>query len=218
VLVDGEHVHKGKRMSGAAIARHEAPREWGMDWEQRLLLATPEDTTLGLFLSGTLEAIRSLGGEALARRCLSACGVEGFEDFRHYPVRLHLRLVSTALRGLEAWSEGQQGMMWQLGRRAAAHFLESSAGRTMRRLVRDEPKRLVSHLPAAYRVPVSFGERAVVWTGPQSAQLVVKGDFLPPPFHEGVLVAMLERLNARTVRVRGRQTGVLDSEYELSWQ
>ena len=70
----------------------------------------------------------------------------------------------------------------------------------------------------AYRVSLGFGEREGAWTGPRSAHFVMRGDFLPPPFHEGVLMAMLERLNARKVRVCGRQTGVLDSEYELSWQ
>ncbi len=205
-------------MSVAAVAWSERPQDWGGEWEKRLALATPEDTTLGLFLRGTLEAIRALGDEVLVRRCLEACGEEHFADFQHYPVRLHLQLVFTAVRELAAQPEALEELLRRLGRGAAADFLESSAGRTMRRLVREEPKRLVSNLPAAYRVSLGFGEREVAWTGPRSAHFVMRGDFLPPPFHEGVLMAMLERLNARKVRVCGRQTGVLDSEYELSWQ
>jgi uncharacterized protein (TIGR02265 family) len=33
-----------------------------------------------------------------------------------------------------------------------------------------------------------------------------------------MLVAMLERLNASKVKVVGRQTDLLESEYDISWQ
>ncbi len=44
-----------------------------------------------------------------------------------------------------------------------------------------------------------------------------KRTFIPYPFHEGVLLELLEKVRAYRVRVRGEQTDVLDSEYEISW-
>jgi len=192
-----------------------APREWRL--EQSMALAGAEDMARGLFLQSVLKGIRALGDEALEKRCTTVCGQKRFVDFFSYPIRLHLQLLSTALPALAARHGDQEQALWLLGHCVAMDFLESEAGRTMQVLVRGEPKRLVNNLPSTYQMSVD-GQRSVKWLGPQCCRLTMKRDFMPPAFHEGMLVAMLERLNAREVKVAGRQTDVLESEYDISWR
>ncbi|QRN99060.1 DUF2378 family protein [Archangium violaceum] len=202
-------------MSGAAVAWNVASPRLG--WEQRMALTTPDDMARGLFLQSVLKAIRALGDETLVNRCTAVCGQKRFADFFNYPIRLHLQMIDTAMPALSARYGDVEQALWLLGHCVAMDFLESEAGRTMQVLVRGEPKRLVNNLPSTYQVSVD-GERSVKWLGPQCCRLIMTRDFMPPAFHEGQLVAMLERLKASKIKVTGRQTGVLDSEYDISWQ
>ncbi len=182
-----------------------------------MALATSEDAVRGLFSQSVLKSIRALGDEALARRCAIACGQERFVEYFNYPVRLHLQMISAAMPVLAARHGDADQALWLLGHCVAMDFLDSEAGRTMQVLVRGEAKRLVNNLPSTYQVAVT-GERSVKWLGPQSCRFLMTRDFMPASFHEGMLVAMLERLKASKVKVVGRQTGLLDSEYDISWQ
>jgi uncharacterized protein (TIGR02265 family) len=205
-------------MGSVAAVRDEAPYDWQRDFQWRLSQARPEDTARGLFFNGTLEAIRSLGGEAVVAECLAVSGQERFVDFFSYPMRVHLLIVATALRELRLDPEGTGATLRQLGRRAGLDFLASAAGRVMMVLSKRDRRALLSSLPSAYGVSVSFGEQSVVWTGPRSGRFVLKRDFMPVFFHEGVLEAVLERSGARGVEVRGGWMDGLDSECEFSWQ
>ncbi|HLM48290.1 MAG TPA: TIGR02265 family protein [Myxococcaceae bacterium] len=215
-------------MSSAAAAWSVVPRDeaqqWGaeplvqgQEWGRRMALATSEDVARGLFSQSVLKALRALGDEELAHRSALACGQERFVEFFNYPIRVLLQMLSTAMPVLAERHGQADHALWLLGHCAAMDFLESESGRALQVLVRGEPKRLVSHLPWAYQVAVT-GERSVKWLGPQCCRFSMQRDFLPAAFHEGMLVAMLERLNASKVKVVGRQTGRLDSEYDLSWQ
>lgn len=193
------------------------PREASLGWEQRMALVTARDTVRGLFLQGALRSIREIGDEELARRCSTSCGQGSFADFFDYPLRMLLQIFSIAMPALAERHGAAEQSLWLLGHCMAMDFLESEAGRTMQVLVRGEAKRLVGNLPWTYQVSVS-GERAVAWLGPQSCRFIMERDFMPPAFHEGMLVAMLERMNATEIQVRGRQTSLLSGEYDLSWQ
>ncbi|WNG30228.1 TIGR02265 family protein [Cystobacter fuscus] len=186
-------------------------------WAPRLAQATSEDMARGLFFQGALRAIRVLGDEELAARCSSACGQAWFFDFFNYSIRLFLEMVSTALPPLMERHGEAECTLWLMGHCVATDFLESEAGRAMQVLVRGEARRLVNHLPSTYLVSVN-GTRSVEWLGPQHCRFTMKRDFAPAAFHEGMLVAMLERMDARRVHVVGVQTGVLDSEYDISWR
>ena len=48
---------------------------------------------------------------------------------------------------------------------------------------------------------MSYGERAVEFTGAKSARYTFKRDFMPDSFHRGVIVAALEATEARNPRV-----------------
>jgi uncharacterized protein (TIGR02265 family) len=185
--------------------------------ERRVELATPGDTVRGLFFLGALELVRALEGEERVVDCLVAGGEPRFVEFFNYPVSAYLRMNERAARVLAprlgSWEEAQR----QLGRRATEDLLKSAAGKALMLVARGETRRLVAHLPSAYRAVVSYGERSLVWEGPTRGRLVMRRDFLPCEYHEGVLEAALERMKARAVEVRGLRTGVLEGEYLLSW-
>ncbi len=204
-------------MSSAAIAWSVTPRDGGQFWGQRMALVGSEDIARGLFVQSVLKSIRTLGDEALEKRCSSACGQARFFDFFNYPIRLHLQMLSAAMPTLAVRHTDVEQALWLMGHCVATDFLESEAGRTVQVLVRGEPKRLVNNLPLTYRMSVT-GERSVKWLGPQCCRFTMRRDFMPSSFHEGMLVAMLERLNASKVKVVGYQTDVLESEYDISLQ
>ncbi|HEX8818513.1 MAG TPA: DUF2378 family protein, partial [Archangium sp.] len=188
------------------------------DLEQRVALATPSDTVRGGFFLGALEEVRASVGEAGVRQCVEAGGEPRFVEFFNYPVGTWLRVSEVAARLMApecgSWEEAQR----RLGRRAKVDLLRSATGRALQLVSRDEPRGLVANLPSAYRAAVNYGERTVVWEGLSRGRVIMRRDFMPCAFHEGVLLAVLEGMKVRGVEVRGLRVGVLDAEYLIAWE
>ncbi|MBM7113636.1 TIGR02265 family protein [Archangium primigenium] len=191
---------------------------WQGELERRICLSSPDHTLKGLFLNGTMDVLHALGEHDLARRCLTDSGETRFLDFFNYPVAMHYRMVATALPVLAEAYGGSEEALRQLGRLVGHRFLRLGAGKVMLSLRPLSPRQLQSTLPVAWRTSVSFGEYAVRWMGPQCGRLISRHDFMPYPFHEGVMQTSLELWGGRSVRVSGRQTGGLDSECDFWWQ
>lgn len=188
------------------------------DLAARLALATHEDTVRGLFFNGVVGAVRALGGDAAVEHCLTAGGERKFVDFFSYPVASFLRLAYAAAQVMGPRYGGFEGALRRMGAQATTDFLSSAAGKTLLLLASDSPRRLLGNLHSGYRAAVSYGERNVSWTGDTSGVFTMKRDFMPPPYHEGTLQAVIEVVGGKQVRVEGRQTGLLDTEYSLSWR
>ncbi|MET0401026.1 MAG: TIGR02265 family protein [Cystobacter sp.] len=191
---------------------------WSQELTRRGCLVAERDTVRGMFFNGTLEALQGLGQEALARRCLEESGEPRFLDFFSYPARMHYQLVFSALPALAERYGGSEEGLRQLGQQVARRVWSFGVGKMMLSLSPPSPWRLQSALPLAYRAAVSFGEHSVRWTGPRSGCLTLRHDFMPYPFHEGVVKTSLDLWGGRAVRVSGRQTGGLDSECDFWWQ
>lgn len=204
--------------TGCAGVPWEKADGWEQELERRMCLATDGDTLRGMFFNGTLEALGALGDEALVRRCLAETGEERFLDFFHYPVTMHGRLVSVVMPVLVEEYGGGEEALRQLGRLVARRFLQVGVGKVMRAMLPLSPWQLQSTLPIAYRAAVSFGEYSVRWMGPRRGIFSLRRDFMPYPFHEGVLEVALQLWGGRAVEVRGWQTGGLDSECDFRWQ
>ncbi|WP_375765406.1 DUF2378 family protein [Archangium gephyra] len=186
--------------------------------ERRASLASPEETVRGMFLNDTLRTLKELGEEALAARCLRACGQEKFVDFFSYPIGLQCQMFALVLPTLaERYGDGEEALR-QLGRRAAASFLGSPAGRMMLIVAQRNPKLLLGSLPSAYRVALNHGHIHIEWLEAKHGLMVVKHDYMPHLFQEGVLLGMLDAMKVPGVRVHGRSTGGLDSESDFSWE
>jgi uncharacterized protein (TIGR02265 family) len=185
--------------------------------EQLLTLVTPMDTCRGMFFNGLFEAVESLGGEELRRRCYVAAGEKRFIDFFGYPAGDFMKALFLAAEVLGPTLGGEEAVIRQLGRRGTEDFFNSTVGRTMMAVAGSEPHRLLATFPSAYRASLSYGERSVERLGDKQARLMARRDFLPMAYNEGVLISAMERSTARDVVVRGRRLAPLDVDYDISW-
>lgn len=195
-----------------------AVEHWERDFAQRIALAYPGDTTRGVFCLGLLRAVGELGDGVMVRRCLAVSGEREFVDFFNYPIATYLKMVATALPLLAVEHGSIEDALRQLGRRAASDFRESTVGKAMGVMHGGDPRRLLDSLPVVYRVALNFGEFELTWVAPAHARFVMKSTFMPFPFHEGVLLELLEKMNVQRSWVLGCQTDPLDSEYEIFWE
>lgn len=185
----------------------------------RMAMASPTDTARGMFFNGALDVARALGGSEAADRCQQLSGEKRFIDFFNYPVVDLLRMSLELIRLARPGSGGGAGVLRRMGTQAARDFLASAPGKTMLLLSGNNPRRLLNQLPTSYRTAVSFGERRMIWSvGERTGLFVAQRDFMPPTYTKGLLQGMLEATGAKNVNVSGRPTGVLDSEYEVSWE
>ncbi|AEI64191.1 hypothetical protein LILAB_11400 [Corallococcus macrosporus] len=184
----------------------------------RCALATPGDTARGMFFRGILDTVRRIGGSGMEQLCRQSLPEKRYVDFFSYPISQFLPLAYQAAGLLAGHCGGMAAAHRVMGQKAAHDFLESVAGRTMLMLAYDEPRLLLGQLPAGFLAAVSYGERSMVWTGPRGGRFVMKRDFMPAAYHEGVLRAALEAVGARDLVVQGRELGLLDTEYALSWR
>jgi uncharacterized protein (TIGR02265 family) len=188
------------------------------DLGARLALAMPQDTARGLFFNGVVSAVRALGGDAAVERCLAASGERAFADFASYPVASFMKLAYVAAQVMGPRYGGFDGALRRMGVQATTDFLSSAAGKTLLLLAAGSPKRLLGNLHSGYRAAVSYGERTVSWLDETSGIFTMKRDFMPPPYHEGTLQAVIEAVGGKQVQVRGWQRGLLDTDYTLSWR
>ncbi|HEX8824815.1 MAG TPA: DUF2378 family protein [Archangium sp.] len=202
---------------GSEAATSRTTPDWQRELDERLTLATPGDAVRGLFFNSMLGLVRTLGDEPAMERCLEASGERRFLDFFNYPVSALLRLTYTAGHELGPRYGGFDGALRQMGQQAMVDFLGSVMGRALKHLSGQDIRALMGSIQNIYRMTLSYGTRQVVWDGPARGRLILQRNFLPFAYHEGGLRTTLDQMKAQNVKVIGRQTGPLDSEYEFSW-
>ena len=192
----------------------------GAAWELELrrLAATEDDTARGMFFAGTLDVVGFLGGDGAVARCKGVAGLWEINPLHMYPISRFLRMVSTAARLLAPQLNGFEGVLRRMGTQATLDFLASMFGKDLMQTAGGNPRKLLQSLGDSYRMAVSYGDRYPLWTGEKSARFIMRRDFMPAAYHEGVLLGILEAVGVRDLKVHGRQVALLDSEYELSWK
>jgi uncharacterized protein (TIGR02265 family) len=203
--------------SGEADLGGGAPPAWKQEMEQRLALATPQDLVRGLFFNSMLGLVKTLGDQEAMERCLEASGERQFIDFFQYPVSTLIRMTYTAGQELSARYGSFEETLWRMGQQAMADFLDSAMGKSLRHTAGQDIRTLVSTMQGMYKMTTNYGERHVVWESPKRGRLILQRNFIPCAYHSGGLRMTLDRMGARNVRVSGRQTGPVDSEYEFAW-
>ena len=187
--------------------------------EQRLEQVLPTDRVRGVFFRSVQQAMLALKGEAAMEKCLAECEERNFVDFFAYPAADFLRMLRRAAWLLGAEAGGFQETLRVLGHMGTAAFLNSQAGNAMEVLISGTPRRALESLPMAYLVTTpTGGTLSVSWLGHMHSRIVFSRDFLPRPNVEGSLEAHLKKAGARAIRVTGRWTGGLSSEYDLVWE
>jgi uncharacterized protein (TIGR02265 family) len=187
------------------------------DLEQRVAAATDADTSRGLNFNRLFDMVREHLDEGAAK-AIDPQRKASRTDFFSYPVAEYLRIAWDAADRLEAKLGGVDAVWAELGRRTVTGFLASVLGRTIFAIAGNDARRIVSAVPSGYRSAVSYGERSVEWLGEKRAHMVFRRDFMVPAFHRSVMLAALDASDARNPTVVARATGLLDSEYDISWE
>jgi uncharacterized protein (TIGR02265 family) len=187
------------------------------DLARRLAECRASDTSRGLNFNRLFDAVREHVGDEAARAC-DPQGKGSRIDVFSYPAAEYVQVAWNAADRIEP-VVGSLDAAWEdLGRRTVTGFLASALGRTIFALAGRDPRRFLAAGPPGYRAAASYGERTVEWKGEKAARLVFRRDFLPPEFHRAVIAAGLEASDARRPKVVARATGLLDSEYDVTWE
>jgi len=187
------------------------------DLTARLGQATPKDACKGMFFNGVLQATEQLVGEDARNEALSKSADKKFVDFFNYAIAHFLPLAYCAAGHLVKAEGGYEGAFRRLGRQAADDFLATAVGKTLLLLAGNDPRRFINSLPSGYKTAVTYGQRQVTWQGPRQCVLSMRRDFMPHPYHEGVLAQGLEAIGAKNVKVTGSRITLLDADYAVSW-
>lgn len=195
------------------------PAPYDRELQQRLELAKPEDTARGMFFNGVLNAVKDVpGGGALLEECRALTGERRFVDVFSYPISGFLRLAFPAAALLAPREGGMEAAFRHLGHLGIDDFLKSPAGKTLLLLASSSLRKVMQNATAAYRTAVSYGDRSMEWPGQRHCVMTMKYDFMPHPYHQGLLLRTLEALGGKGVQVKATPTGLLDATYEMTWE
>ncbi len=186
------------------------------DLARRIATATPADTSRGLNYNTVFGLVVDLLGEKEAQK-LDPHGKGKRVDFFSYPITEYLTITWDAADLLEPRMGSTEAFFKEVGRRTITGFLDSLLGKTIWAMAGKDPRRVIASGPAGYRSAVNYGERRAEFPGEKSARLVFQRDFMPALFHTQVIRTALDFTDARNPRVVGRDTGFLDSEYQIDW-
>jgi uncharacterized protein (TIGR02265 family) len=189
------------------------------DLSARMVLASPSDTCKGMFCNGLFQAALRAQGTVGLETMKSAAKGQKFVDFFNYPIAEFLPLAWVAaelLGGGNTPAKLENGVR-SLGRQATDDFLGTAVGKTLLMLAGSDPKRMMNSLASGYKTAVSYGTRSVNWKTPQSCVFSMRRDFMPHPYHEGVLLQVLTAIGGKQVQVTGRRVALLDTDYDISW-
>lgn len=186
------------------------------DLAQRVALAGGSDTCKGMFHNGLFMAAQRSQADAGVERLRTAAQGQKFVDFFNYPIAEFLPLAWVAADIVGGKSGLEHGMR-SLGRQATDDFLSSAVGKTLLMLAGSDPRRMMNSLSAGYKTAVSYGTRTVSWKSPAHCVFSMKRDFMPHPYHEGVLLQVLTAVGGKNVQVQGQRVGLLDTDYEITW-
>ena len=149
----------------------------------------------------------------------AAAGGKKFVDFFNYPIAefLPVAFLAAELVGGGATPLALESGVRSLGRQATDDFLGTAVGKTLLMLAGSDPRRLMNSLASGYKTAVSYGTRTLTWKGNNSCVLSMRRDFMPHPYHEGVLLQVLTAVGGKQVQAKGLRVGLLDTDYEISW-
>jgi len=188
------------------------------DLADRLRFANEDDTCKGMFFNGVLSATETLLGAEARAQVHAVLPEKKYVDFFNYPIATFLPAAFGAAKALQSRYGDFDASLRKLGEQAIDDFLATAVGRTLVTVSAGEAKRLMRAAPTAYKTAVSYGTRELRFRSDNACLLEMRRDFVPAPYHEGVLSAVLRGLGCRDVAVKSRRLGLLDADYELSWR
>ena len=186
--------------------------------EWRLSLLDPAESLRGVVFNSVLEVVRQLGDEHAVERCLEVAHEGRFMDYFNYPFRSLIEMTYTAAQLLGNKYGSFEKALWQMGYQSATSFYSSTAGRAVLLLARGGPARLLDTLPAAFHTTWKSAEVTTRLTGPRSAILTYKRDFMPPPWTEAGFMGTFVAAKVKGFKITAHPLNPLDTEYEFTWE
>jgi uncharacterized protein (TIGR02265 family) len=144
------------------------------DIAERLEAVPPSARVRGLYLKSFEGLVQRAGKAELYE---SFFGGERWSAVRMYPLRdymTRLAVAGASLRGVEHVHEG----MHDVWRTNATTFASSLLGRTMLRLLSNDPVRLTEQGLAARRQTYQYGHWSIVHHGPRSIEMVYREEYI----------------------------------------
>lgn len=179
--------------------------------------ATAADTLRGLNYTTLFDFARVELGPKSPRE-VDPLGKGERVEFFTYPVAVYLDAVWAVVERLAPRFGSADLVLQALGKRTVDRYLESALGKTLFSIAGRDPRRILSAAPAAFKGAVSYGDRSTTFLGDRKALFIVKRDFMPSAFHRGLIHSALSATDAHGLRVDARDTGFMDSEYDISWE
>jgi uncharacterized protein (TIGR02265 family) len=185
--------------------------------EWRLSLIDPAESIRGVVFNSVLEVVRQLGDEHAVERCLEVAHEGRFMDYFNYPFRSLIEMTYTAAELLAKKYGSVEKALWQMGYQSAMSFYSSTAGRAVLLLSRGGPARLLDTMPSAFHTTWKSAEVSTHLTGPRSAVLTYKRDFMPRAYTEGGMQGTFEAAKVKGFKITAHPIGPLDTEYHMTW-
>jgi len=144
------------------------------DIVERLPAVPPSARVRGIFFKQLETQVQRQGKAELFHRYFHD---ESWSALRTYPLRdymIRLAVAGAALRSPETVHEGMHEMM----RTNATTFASSLLGRTMLRLLSNDPVRLTEQGLAARRQTYQYGHWHILYHGPKSIEMVYREEYI----------------------------------------
>jgi len=186
------------------------------DLEARIASATPADTVRGVVFNAVFATVRGRCDDQAAR-AVDPAGKARRLLFLSYPVADLLTAAWNAADRLEKKLGGVDEAFFEMGQHAIGDVLSSMLGRTLLTLAGNDIQRMLSQVGNGYRGTASYGERTATWLGARRCKMTFRREFLVAPYHCGVFATGIKMMGGANVSVQGRQTALLDSEYDIAW-
>ncbi len=186
------------------------------DLSARLTVARPGDSVLGLFFTTVFKLIEEKAGPEVLAKLRTGTLSKEYSELRMYPVQEFLEMIFTAADMMEGIFGYRDAFFRACGETSMTRY-NSGPGRFFFGVIaRGDPHKLFSAAQIGYGTAVTYGRREYLATSPKSGVLRVKGDMIPPAYHEGVLQGSLKLLNIEG-RARSRPQSVDQAEYDITW-
>jgi uncharacterized protein (TIGR02265 family) len=141
---------------------------------ERLEVVPPSARVRGLYMKSFESVVHRAGRAKLYERFFPG---ERFSALRMYPLRDYMTRLALAGASLHGPERVHQGMhdVWRTN---ATTFASSLLGRTMLRLLSNDPVRLTEQALAARRQTYQYGHWSIVHHGPRCIEMVYREEYV----------------------------------------
>lgn len=162
-----------------------------LELERRVALTSPDYLVRGFNFAAVLGLVEKHRGADAAHALRGPIGKRVL-GFFNYPAADFIRIALHAADLLEAPLGSVDAAFGAMGEACANSLLATTVGKTLVNFVRGgNSPQILKHVNTAYAMSQTYGERVLTVLDERTARLEFRGDPVPAPFHQAVLVTGL---------------------------